>query len=222
MKAENFPTYKSLSYIPMFIISALGIMGLFSKGYFEYHHYNQGLGWISTAADEDLMGAYRYLCRSAVPVIFAVLFLLLPPIISFINQSFKKRSLNIMSVVCAARAFVYILVSSIYFSENFDFYGRATESGNYYYVFNHFGVNFYIELLLHIAMIAIPVLDVIGKPVLKKPYKHPVPVNINNDGASKAFGRSNADELKKYKELLDAGIITQEEFDAKKKQLLGL
>ena len=29
-------------------------------------------------------------------------------------------------------------------------------------------------------------------------------------------------ELKTYKELLDAGIITQEEFDAKKKQLLGL
>ena len=33
---------------------------------------------------------------------------------------------------------------------------------------------------------------------------------------------SSADELKKFKELLDAGIITQEEFDAKKKQLLGL
>ena len=34
--------------------------------------------------------------------------------------------------------------------------------------------------------------------------------------------QSNADELKKFKELLDAGVITQEEFDAKKKQLLGL
>ena len=33
---------------------------------------------------------------------------------------------------------------------------------------------------------------------------------------------SPADELKKFKELLDMGIITQEEFDAKKKQLLGL
>ena len=33
---------------------------------------------------------------------------------------------------------------------------------------------------------------------------------------------SSADELKKYKELLDMGVITQEEFDAKKKQLLGL
>lgn len=34
--------------------------------------------------------------------------------------------------------------------------------------------------------------------------------------------QSNADELKKYKELLDSGVITQEEFDAKKKQILGL
>lgn len=33
---------------------------------------------------------------------------------------------------------------------------------------------------------------------------------------------STTEELKKYKELLDSGIITQEEFNAKKKQLLGL
>ncbi len=33
---------------------------------------------------------------------------------------------------------------------------------------------------------------------------------------------SSADELKKYKELLDNGTITEEEFNAKKKQLLGL
>lgn len=40
--------------------------------------------------------------------------------------------------------------------------------------------------------------------------------------ASGPVAGSNADELKKYKNLLDGGIITQEEFDAKKKQLLGL
>lgn len=33
---------------------------------------------------------------------------------------------------------------------------------------------------------------------------------------------SPADELKKFKDLLDMGAITQEEFDAKKKQILGL
>ena len=33
---------------------------------------------------------------------------------------------------------------------------------------------------------------------------------------------SAADEIRKYKELLDMGAITQEEYDAKKKQLLNL
>lgn len=40
--------------------------------------------------------------------------------------------------------------------------------------------------------------------------------------ASQSVVSSAADELKKFKELLDMGVITQEEFDAKKKQLLGL
>lgn len=33
---------------------------------------------------------------------------------------------------------------------------------------------------------------------------------------------STTEQLKKYKDLLDSGVITQEEFDTKKKQLLGL
>ena len=42
-----------------------------------------------------------------------------------------------------------------------------------------------------------------------------VPVQVNE-------AVSVADELKKFKELLDSGVISQEEFDAKKKQLLGI
>jgi len=34
--------------------------------------------------------------------------------------------------------------------------------------------------------------------------------------------QSSADEIAKFMALLDEGVITQEEFDAKKKQLLGL
>ena len=37
-----------------------------------------------------------------------------------------------------------------------------------------------------------------------------------------AAAPSPADELKKFKALLDMGVISQEEFDAKKKQILGL
>ena len=46
--------------------------------------------------------------------------------------------------------------------------------------------------------------------------------DVNNVEKSVIQQVSNADELKKYKELLDSGVITHEEFDAKKKQLLGL
>ena len=48
--------------------------------------------------------------------------------------------------------------------------------------------------------------------------------NVSNRGGATIInqGTSSADELKKYKELLDQGVITEEEFEAKKKQLLGL
>ncbi len=44
----------------------------------------------------------------------------------------------------------------------------------------------------------------------------------NEASSAKESNNSVADELKKYKELLDSGIISEAEFEAKKKQLLGL
>ena len=46
--------------------------------------------------------------------------------------------------------------------------------------------------------------------------------NYSNSEKNNIQQSSSADELKKFKDLLDTGVITQEEFDAKKKQLLGL
>lgn len=46
--------------------------------------------------------------------------------------------------------------------------------------------------------------------------------NNKSSTITKGSGDSVADEIIKYKELLDAGAITQEEYDAKKKELLGL
>lgn len=55
------------------------------------------------------------------------------------------------------------------------------------------------------------------------PQKEESAVQIEvHDRQQGASAVSSADELKKFKDLLDSGIITQEEFDAKKKQLLGL
>lgn len=46
--------------------------------------------------------------------------------------------------------------------------------------------------------------------------------NLKSSNPSFSQNISSADEIAKYKKLLDEGVITQEEFDAKKKQLLGL
>ena len=45
---------------------------------------------------------------------------------------------------------------------------------------------------------------------------------VNATVVASAPKTDEADQIKKYKDLLDSGVITQEEFDAKKKQLLGL
>lgn len=46
--------------------------------------------------------------------------------------------------------------------------------------------------------------------------------NAQAEAAQGSAALGAADALKQFKELLDAGAITQEEYDAKKRQLLGL
>ena len=74
------------------------------------------------------------------------------------------------------------------------------------------------ELLtaLRVTIILIIFVSFIKRSVVPKTKNTPQEI-INNIQEA-----SHADELKKFKELLDNGVITQEEFDAKKKQLLGL
>ena len=58
---------------------------------------------------------------------------------------------------------------------------------------------------------------IISRLLIERQEKNAVSATIKQETP-----QSNADELRKYKELLDSGIITQEEFNAKKKQLLDL
>ena len=62
------------------------------------------------------------------------------------------------------------------------------------------------------AQAVMSMLQIISKSTNEEQTQQAVTVNVS----------SSADEIRKYKTLLDDGIITQEEFDAKKKQLLGL
>ena len=45
---------------------------------------------------------------------------------------------------------------------------------------------------------------------------------VNTVSSDDASSVSSADEIMKYKQLLDNGIISEEEFEAKKRQILDL
>ena len=58
---------------------------------------------------------------------------------------------------------------------------------------------------------------VINDIIIKRQHSKSQTVMVDN-----IYNSDEADKLKKFKDLLDSGVITQDEFDAKKKQLLGL
>ena len=81
------------------------------------------------------------------------------------------------------------------------------------------------NLMLFLPMAALLVIGIIETILyFVKKRKNPTETESADVEAEPATAPQNVnvDELKKYKELLDQGIITQEEFDTKKKQLLDL
>lgn len=65
------------------------------------------------------------------------------------------------------------------------------------------------------GLIAVVILAIIKRSSRIAPATAQHPTTIIQEASA-------ADELKKYKDLLDTGVITQAEFDAKKNQILGL
>ena len=84
--------------------------------------------------------------------------------------------------------------------------------------YDSLSVNPIFKIFGFICLIAIIVLAIVKRTTLVVPKEEKQPQQVINNIQE----TSNADELKKYKDLLDSGVITQEEFDQKKKQLLGL
>lgn len=83
------------------------------------------------------------------------------------------------------------------------------------YGYDELVINIVYLVFMFICLIGIIVLAILKRSALVIPKE-------TNTATIIMQQESNADELKKFKELLDNGIITQEEFDAKKKELLGL
>ena len=80
---------------------------------------------------------------------------------------------------------------------------------------------FFLGLLLGLIALGILALSKGNEPPIQN--QDTVPRMMAKGGqCAPQTKQASLDEIKKLKELLDAGLISQSEYDAKKKQLLGL
>lgn len=118
----------------------------------------------------------------------------------------QKKILKIVSLIALIQPILFIIYSTVFNVTMDDGDMREYEAGTFYY-------------LIIVMFVTIIVLSFASNYITKNDKEEPQKVQTV---IAQEVPQSNADELKKYKDLLDSGIITEEEFEAKKKQLLGL
>ena len=202
-------TKRKLSVVAL-LLQVVSIFLLFVNGTFVWYCHNMyenisitqhSFNWlIDTQFDKEILVSF-------------LVGLILVNIVKELITLFKEREFLNKKYICflPTLPLILFLVIGVWgdsYSNSFDYYGevRYTSVG--------LGMIFYVEIVLLLSCVIIELL----KHYVRMPYS----CDINTSKKSQNGFSSNADELKKYKDLLDSGAITQEEFDAKKKQILGL
>ena len=146
-------------------------------------------------------------------------------ILHAIGKEKQMELLNKLIYVPAATFVIFIVgsISRFMTSEpNGDPVGTAT-SGKYGHWDYTPSWGFFIAIILILIVVVISVLVALGKVRDEEPNAvAPATPVAAIPVAKEVVQPSNIDQIKQLKELLDEGLITQEDFDTKKKQLLGL
>lgn len=200
-------TKRNLTVISLLIQILSGAL-LFKSGCFHYEAcYNEGLSFFKRLVWEKggffIVIAYIVLLTIAFNCLCSFVYI-------FKNVKFINNKSYILLSVLTMVAFIFaylFTVSEIYLNPSSWYYGDFEQLSIELF---HFGAGgtFYLECVVLLFNILIEC----AKHFVKMPYsKENIKIEKNTP----------ADELKKYKELLDSGAITQEEFDEKKSKLLN-
>ena len=192
------------------IVQAITIIFLFVPEFFTQivciHRYGYSPS-IRTYA-ENALDTVSYITGAETWVVLLLIFFIIH-IVYFLlcfttSIKFLKKKLCI-AIPCLSTIFLSVSVIKVLNYHDYD--------GNYQYMTSRSldcGVSwaFYVACALYLVVILLELFKHFSKlPETKE---------------TKSNTSINSDNLEKLKEYLDKGIITQEEFDAKKKQLLGL
>lgn len=222
-KAKNIRT-KTTAIIAT-ALSVIICVLLFIDGFFSYES-SITYGY-TTQSVYKYFGSFSYLSDSVDGgFLFPALIIFASVIIIIASWIKMKRGLK---TICSAAAIIVLITGIIVGKNNFHHasssylsYLNITTWRNFYSL----GILFYIEIVLLIALLVVCFWEDL-KIIKTASTTKKEAVTENQATSSKETTTvvqvaSPAEEIKKYKELRDSGIISQEEFDSKKKQLLGL
>lgn len=194
-------TKKNLNLAEL-ICQAISIVLLFIPGMYYWEHWEPS--WPGHVLSMQISMSFFHIAGNTHPLLgyFIMLLmvgnlaLLIAYIFREIPEKYKKLYTILPSAVVVLMALFSILAAIM------DNYGYCAP------------INwlFYVNMLFLVATALLAFMR-LSKNVKEEPRKVKVIATAPI---------SNADEIAKYKELLDNGAITQEEFDAKKRQLLDL
>lgn len=193
-------TYLMLFYVLAWIINSLDFI------FYDFYYLSPFGLWRS--------GDLRYLRYITITVCFIIaLVIYIWPII-FVHSYFKKprKAVRVLSLVSIIVVILFSLFTLVYC---FFYIHTGTSSGLHYnadwdrdWVLSTVGKH-WIEIIINII-----VCSIVAKVFTFKE---------NNYAASgSTYDKSAVDEVMFLKSQLDNGVISQKEFDAKKKELLGL
>lgn len=206
---------RNASLISIVLLSAFSVLSfcpvVFKILYWHNDTAGVGIATLKSTTIENMFYGTSTKMLAGIVVAFAILGTVVM-IMQYMNSGAKWVKIGTYAPLIAA--ILYAVLSVMKINSTFphgDPSGTATK-GYYGYWETKAAWGFYLEWALIIASAVISFLIAKGKLVNNEKK-----IEIINSVPS-----SNADELKKYKELLDSGAITQQEYDKKKNELLGL
>lgn len=197
-------TKRNLTIISLLIQILSGLL-LFAEGCFNALHYNLSFFKKLVWEKEGYFVVLAYIILLIIALNCFCSFIYIFKNVCFINSK-AYILLSIFTLI----AFIFVCLFTIaepFFNSSSWYYGDFEQL---YYEFRLRGLEgiFYLECVVLLFNILIEC----AKHFVKMPYcKENIKIEKNTP----------ADELKKYKELLDSGAITQEEYNEKKNKLLN-
>lgn len=185
--------------------------------------WGEGKGWsIFELARWSGTGTFAISSRFKLIFAYGMILLCTVGVVLFVKQFVSKgaKSNNLMTIVPPIIELILLSIFTFaggHFFSEFDGYSYNHWADTYEKEFLRPGICFYFFICALLILITISVIGYIlaqKRGIIDESQKAIVLTDVPST--------SNADELKKYKELLDLGVISAEEFEKKKKQLLEL